>query len=139
MDGNLNTAKILAHMADAPAAALCANLNNVEFGVQTYLPSVGQLSLMQENRTAINALLRAANAEGCSYDLLPYQNTSESWVRPNNDGEYWLSSTRSAFGRSWAVTYEGRIKDGVRLSKYSVRAVSAFRFVWLPPFSFFPL
>ena len=125
MDGNLNTAKILAHAADAPAAEWCANQDPWN---QTYLPSAGQLSLMQENRTAINALMTAANADGCSYKLLPYQNSKGSWQNPNGHWEYWWSSTRSTLGCSWVVYYGGYIYDGSSYRTYDVRAVSAFHF-----------
>lgn len=125
MDGNLNTAKILAHAADAPAAEWCANQDPWN---QTYLPSAGQLSLMQENRTALNALMTAANADGCSYKLLPYQNANGSWQRPNGHWEYWWSSTRSTFGCSWVVLCNGNIGNFSSDNTYVVRAVSAFHF-----------
>lgn len=125
MDGNLNTAKILAHAADAPAAEWCANQDPWN---QTYLPSAGQLSLMQENRTAINALMTAANADGCSYKLLPYQNSKGSWQNPNGHWEYWWSSTRSTLGCSWVVYCYGLVYGRNSSDAYDVRAVSAFHF-----------
>lgn len=125
MDGNLNTAKILAHATDAPAAGWCAGQDQWK---QVYLPSAGQLSLMQENRTAINALMTAANADGCSYKLLPYQNAGGQWQLPNGHHELWWSSTRSTFGRSWDVYYDGRISYSDSDSTRDVRAVMAFHF-----------
>lgn len=122
--GNLNTSKILAHASDAPAAEWCSNID--PWG-QYYLPSSGELYLMYLNRDAINAIMKAANADGYSYKLLPYQ-LNGKWQNPNGSYEYWWSSTRSTIGCSWVVYYGGYIDNGCRTDYGHVRAVSAFHF-----------
>ncbi len=131
-DGNLNTSKILGHAPDAPAARWCANLDPWR---QVFLPSAGQLAIMQLNNVAINALMSEANEEwGAEYKLLPYKNSSNKWQYPNKTEsgngryEYWWSSTRSTFGCSWVVYYYGYLFNLIRYYAYDVRAVSAFHF-----------
>lgn len=125
-NGNLNTAKILAHASDAPAALWCAS--QIPWN-QSFLPSEGQLVLMQENRNAINAIMTEANAKGRGYKLLPYQNADGRWQLPNGRYECWGSSTRSTRGRSWTFRYDG-VVDDFDCSDHpnDVRAVSAFYF-----------
>lgn len=131
-DGNLNTSKILGHAPDAPAARWCANLDPWR---QVFLPSAGQLAIMQLNNVAINALMSEANEEwGAEYKLLPYKNSSNKWQYPNKTEsgngryEYWWSSTRSTFGCSWVVGYHGYIRNYDTYRTNDVRAVSAFHF-----------
>lgn len=123
-DGNLNSAKILAHATDAPAAEWCANIDPWN---QVFLPSSGQLYLMYLNRDAINKIMKEANADGWSYKLLPYQ-LNGRWQYPNGSYEYWWSSSRSTLGCSWVVYYNGIICYYGRYGTYDVRAVSAFHF-----------
>ena len=114
-NGNLNTAKIQAFCASAKAAEYCTD-EQANHLAQRFLPSAGQLYLMYLNKAAINALIEAANEEGCEYDAL------------DNDW-YWSSSQYDEFC-AWGVLVYG---GGTNYDKYDsnyVRAVSAFHFIY---------
>lgn len=127
MDGNLNTAKIIAFCNDAPAAQFCGEVLADDYRTQSWLPSAGQASLMQLNRDAINALMKEANGEdGTAFSLLPTlkPGTTSSWTHY----EYWWTSTQYDLFCSWVVYCDGYIDRIYRNLTYDVRAVSAFHF-----------
>lgn len=125
MNGNLNTAKILAHATDATAAEWCVSQDPWR---QVYLPSAGQLFLMRENRMAINALMTEAIADGYDYKLLPYVAADGEWKYPNGNDRYWWSSTRPDSGKAWVFHCQTDIYTDLCHGTKSVRAVSAFHF-----------
>ena len=128
-DGYSNTAKLLKHCVNPIAAKAAASMNAEWYDQHNFLPSAGQLYLMWQNRTAINAIMTEANADGYEFRLMPYQNEKNQWVRPNdNRYEYWWSSTQAGPNCSWVVLYGGLICDNTRLYPNDVRAVSAFHF-----------
>ena len=118
MDGNLNTAKILAFCgAEAPAALWCVNEQS-EWKINRWLPSAGQLYLMYLNRAAIDALMTAANDE----DGHEFRTVSDDY--------YWhWSSTQYNAWCAWRVNvYYGSTNTSNRYHDSYVRAVSAFLF-----------
>lgn len=127
MDGNLNTAKIIAFCNDAPAAQFCGEVLAEDYLTQSWLPSGGQASLMQLNRDAINALMKEANgANGTDFVLLPTlkPGSTSSWTHY----EYWWTSSQYDVYCSWVVYYNGYINNYTRYYTDDVRAVSAFHF-----------
>ena len=128
MDGNMNTAKILAFSPTHTAARWAASSPS-DYDEQRFLPSSGQLYIMWLNRTAINAIIQQymdAGEEG--FNLLPYQNDKGQWQTPNGRGEVWWSSSVFDSLCSWVVGYYGRISINLRNTTDDVRAVSAFHF-----------
>lgn len=128
-DGNMNTAKIL-DFCHEPTAALFCGASDYMYTEQRFLPSAGQLAIMQLNNKQINAVMTALNnARGdTAYKLLPYTNDKGQWLFPNGNWEYWWSSTIYDEYCSWLVHYYGSINDFDRYNSYDVRAVSAFHF-----------
>ncbi len=64
MDGNLNTAKLLAFCgSEAPAAAWCAN-SQTDYRINRWLPSCGELYLMFLNGSVIDSLMEPAIEDG---------------------------------------------------------------------------
>lgn len=129
-DGNSNTAKLLKHCVNPIAAKAAASMSAEWWDQHNFLPSAGQLYLMWQNRTAINAMMTEANADGFEFRLFPYQNEKNQWVCPNdNRNEYWWSSTQAGPNCSWVVNYNGYISNYFsRRYSNDVRAVSAFHF-----------
>lgn len=124
MDGNINTAKILDFCNNPIAANFCTDYIG-RYDEQRWLPSAGQLALMQLNHIAINALMtEAIEADDRAFNLLPYKKTNGSW----DHYEWWWSSTIYDEFSSWFVTYTGDIDSDTRLGTLNVRAVSAFHF-----------
>lgn len=126
MDGNLNTAIILDYCHNPVAANFCAN-SAAYWCEQRFLPSAGQLSLMQLNRKAINAYMQLLIDDwGWNYELLPdlKPGSISSWT----SYEYWWSSTIFDELCSWVVDCDGGIIGNYSYSPYDVRAVSAFHF-----------
>lgn len=128
-DGNMNTAKIL-DFCHEPTAALFCGASDYLYTEQRFLPSAGQLGIMQLNNKQINAVMTALNnARGdTAYKLLPYTNDKGQWQNPNGHWEFWWSSTIYDEYCSWVVTYSGYIPNLNRNLTYDVRAVSAFHF-----------
>ena len=126
MDGNMNTAKILDYAHNPVAADFCADY--VGFSdEQRWLPSGGQASLMQLNRTAINTLMQEAiDADDRTFVLLPdlKPGSTSSWTHY----EYWWTSTIFDDYCSWVVGYGGYIRNDRSYDSNDVRAVSAFHF-----------
>lgn len=127
LDGHLNTAKILSYSPTHISARFCAN-QLCDLDERRFLPSAGQLCLMQLNRTAINALMKAdADLGNEGFELLPYQNDKGQWQNPSNDG-WWWSSTPLSCRCSWLVNYSGILDSDYSSISNVVRAVSAFHF-----------
>lgn len=128
-DGNMNTAKIL-DFCQEPTAALFCGTSDYMFTEQRFLPSAGQLAIMQLNNKPINAIMTALNnARGdTAYKLLPYQNDKGQWQNPNGHWEYWWSSTIYDEYCSWVVDDDGFVYGNFRYNTNDVRAVSAFHF-----------
>lgn len=123
MDGNMNTAKILAFSPTHTAARWAANSPSY-YDEQRFLPSAGQLYIMWLNRTAINALMQQT-IDVFSWDnyyLLPYQNEKGYWQFPNENSngitryEYWWSSSVVDSLCSWVVIYSGDVRNYGRLN-----------------------
>ena len=117
MDGNLNTAKLLAFCgAEAPAALWCVNEQS-EWKINRFLPSAGHLWLKYLNRAAIDALIAEANDDGHEF-------------RTVSDDYYWYwSSTMYNAWCAWFVHIYGGLTYGSnRNGNVYVRAVSAFLF-----------
>lgn len=135
MDGNMNTAKILAFSPTHTAARWAAGSPS-DYDEQRFLPSAGQLYIMWLNRTAINTLAQQTiDVLGWdNYYLLPYQGNKGGWILPNKDAngnsrnEYWWSSSVVDSLCSWVVDYNGYININNRNLTNDVRAVSAFHF-----------
>lgn len=127
-EGHSNTVKILKHGVSPKAALWCAEKYADWYDQHNYLPSAGQLYIMWLNRTAINAIMNAANDDGWEFALLPYQNEKGSWQNPNGFYEYWWSSTQAGDNCSWVVNYDGHIYRNRSDYHRHVRAVSAFHF-----------
>lgn len=118
MDGNLNTAKILAFCgSEAPAASWCAN-EWADWKTNRWLPSAGQLYLMYLNRTAIDALMTEANDE----DGREFRTVSDDY------NWHWSSTQYNACCAWFVYVYGGDTFDGSRNDNGYVRAVSAFLF-----------
>ena len=118
MDGNLNTAKLLAFCgSDAPAANWCVG-SQTDYRVNRWLPSAGELYLMFLNMDIIDPLMRTANEEG-GYEF-----------RTISDDYYWhWSSTQCNAWCAWYVYFNiGYTSYNSRSSSIYVRAVSAFLF-----------
>lgn len=118
MDGNLNTAKLLAFCgSEAPAAAWCAN-GQTDYRINRWLPSCGELYLMFLNKDIIDPLMRTANEVG-GYDF-----------RTISDDYHWhWSSTECNAWCAWLVNFfYGVTKYYHRFNNIYVRAVSAFLF-----------
>ena len=118
MDGNLNTAKILAFCgSEAPAALWCAN-EWADWKINRWLPSAGQLYLMYLNRAAIDALMTEAN-----------DGDGREFRKVSNDYNWHWSSTQYNAWCAWYVTIDyGYTCSSLRYGYYYVRAVSAFLF-----------
>lgn len=126
-DGNMNTAKLLAVDNGDNAARWCRSRGT--YTSCCFLPSCGQLKIMQENRVAINAMMTAINdAYDVGFQLLPYTNDKGGWVYPNSRYECLWSSTVFNECRSWVVDYRGTITYDISFNHYDVRAVSALHF-----------
>ncbi len=128
-DGNMNTAKIL-DFCHEPTAALFCGASNYFYTEQRFLPSAGQLAIMQLNNKQINAVMTALNnvRGDTAYKLLPYQNDKGQWHNPNGCWEYWWSSTIYDEYCSWVVDCDGDIDYTYSDDTNDVRAVSAFHF-----------
>lgn len=128
MDGNMNTAKILAFSPTHTAARWAASSPS-DYDEQRFLPSEGQLYIMWLNRTAINAIIQQyMDAGEKGFYLLPYQNDKGEWQGPNGNNEVWWSSSVCNSLHSWIVTRGGFVTYTYRNLTYDVRAVSAFHF-----------
>lgn len=118
MDGNLNTAKLLAFCgSDAPAATWCVG-SQTDYKVNRWLPSCGELYLMFLNKDIIDPLMRTANEVG-GYDF-----------RTISDDYNWhWSSTECNAWCAWGVHVGngGTLINNRNYGNY-VRAVSAFLF-----------
>ena len=115
-DGNLNTAKILTSCNTPIAAKWAADVEMWDYG-QHFLPSAGQLYLIYLNKTAINALISAANDAG--------------WELEAIDSLYYWSSTQANEFCAWYVFMgSGLTSNGSKSDDYYVRAVSAFHFIY---------
>lgn len=126
-DGNMNTAKLLA--VDNGESAARWSRSRGSYNSCCFLPSCGQLKIMQENRVAINAIMTAMNdANDAGFQLLPYTNDKGGWVNPNGRYEYWWSSTAFNESCSWVVYFNGTIDTNRSDTTNDVRAVSAFHF-----------
>lgn len=127
-NGNLNTAKIIAYSQLDTAAKHASTMMGTSGYSQRFLPSAGQLAIMQANRKAINALMTKANDEfGAEYILLPDLKTGSTnqWT----GWEYWWSSTQCDSHCSWVVYSDGNFnRSYYRRGSNDVRAVSAFHF-----------
>lgn len=123
MDGNMNTAKILSAVSGATAAEW-ADSSFYGYEENRWLPSAGQMYLIYLNRTAINALMQEAIADGWEYALLPYKKENGAWDHYEN----WWTSTVFDDAFSWVVNYNGTINYGNSSDTIDVRAVSAFHF-----------
>ena len=126
LDGHLNTAKILSYSPTHITARFCASQPG-DHDERRFLPSAGQLYLMQLNRTAINALMTAdADLGNEGFELLPdlKPGSTSSWTHY----EDWWSSTPLSCRCSWVVYYDGNIHISSRYYSHNVRAVSAFHF-----------
>ena len=115
-DGCLNTAKILAFCASAPAVEYCTN-EYADIRATRFLPSAGQLYLIYLNKTAINTLISAANEEGWEFE-------------PIDSDYYWSSSQYDEWCACLVNMYYGSTGYYGRLSLNYVRAVSAFHFIY---------
>lgn len=117
-DGALNTAKILSFCDSAPAAEFCMSIEG-DRCAQKFLPSAGQLYLIHLNRTAIDALMTAANSAG--YEYIPV----------STDYNYHWSSTQYDEWCAWNVSMgSGNTYGNSRYGSGYVRAVSAFHFIY---------
>lgn len=115
-DGNLNTAKILTSCNTPIAAKWAADVEMWDYG-QHFLPSAGQLYLIYLNKTAINALISAANDAG--------------WELEAIDGLYYWSSTQANEFCAWGVNMgNGDTFNDNKSNNGYVRAVSAFHFIY---------
>ena len=115
-DGNLNTAKILTSCNTPIAAKWAADVEMWDYG-QHFLPSAGQLYLIYLNKTAINALISAANDAG--------------WELEAIDSLYYWSSTQANEFCAWLVFMSrGYTYDRNKYYDSYVRAVSAFHFIY---------
>jgi len=115
-DGNLNTAKILTSCNTPIAAKWAADVEMWDYG-QYFLPSAGQLYLIYLNKTAINALISAANDAG--------------WELEAIDSLYYWSSTQANEFCAWNVLmYNGYAGNSNKYNNDYVRAVSAFHFIY---------
>lgn len=111
-DGNLNTAKIQAFCKSAAAVDFCTDTDAL-YTEQRFLPSAGQLFLIYINRTAINTLISAANANGYEFESI-------------DTNYYWSSSQYDEFC-AWSVNmFSGSTDNYIKSSNNYVRAVSAF-------------
>lgn len=134
MDGNMNTAKILA-AAPTHTAARWASIDFIWYeGVQHFLPSAGQLYIMWLNRIAINNIVQQLIDFGWNYYLLPYQDEKGKWQYPNKTSEgnvifedWWSSSVLSP-NCSWVIGVNGQIFDDFIEYGHYVRAMSVFCF-----------
>lgn len=117
-DGNLNTAKILTFCKSAPAAEYCAGLVGDIYS-QKFLPAAGQLYLIYLNRSAIDALVTAANSAG--YEYIPVS-TDYNW--------YWSSTQYDEWCAWFVYMNDGLTYYYARLNLIYVRAVSAFHFIY---------
>ena len=118
MDGNLNTAKIIAFCgSEAPAALWCAN-EWADWKINRWLPSAGQLYLMYLNRAAIDALMTEAN-DGDGHEFRKVSN-DYNW--------HWSSTQYNAWCAWFVLIYGGDAGNHGRDDDYYVRAVSAFLF-----------
>lgn len=129
MDGNMNTAKILDYCTEPPAALFCAGSDYMG-EEQRFLPSAGQLSIMQLNRTAINALMTAFNDAGTITNFNPLlpdlkPGSTSSWTH----NEIWWSSTVCSPTNPWSVHSGGSIESSNNSNcTCGVRAVSVLYF-----------
>lgn len=128
-DGNANTAKQLRYCV-SPTAAIAAASMNIGYWLdaQTFLPSAGQIYLMWQNRTAVNALMTSANADGMEFKLLPYKDENGKWVLPNGNMEYLPSSTQAGQNFLWTVAGTGDIDIVDWSLEDKIRAVTVFTF-----------
>ena len=111
-DGNLNTAKIQAFCKSAAAVDFCTDTDAL-YTEQRFLPSAGQLFLIYINRTAINSLISAANANGYEFESI-------------DTNYYWSSSQYDEFC-AWGVDMDnGSTNLSLKYYTNYVRAVSAF-------------
>lgn len=117
MDGNLNTAKLLAFCgSEAPAAAWCAN-SQTDYRINRWLPSCGELYLMFLNGSVIDSLMEPAIEDG--YNLRKIL----------DDYNWHWSSTECNAWCAWDVYINyGNADDSNRINNIYVRAVSAFLF-----------
>lgn len=111
--GALNTDKILDALSDAPAAKFA--VSNAEYNTLRYLPSAGELFLIYENKTAINAIVTELDGEGPA-------------AIDNN--YYWSSSAYDRLG-AWGVGMRsGDVPNRDEDSTDLVVGLSAFHFYY---------
>lgn len=116
LNGNLNTAKILASCNNPIAAKWATSIEEWNYG-QHFLPSAGQLYLMYINKDSINSLIDAANESGFELPVL-------------DDWWYWSSTQANEFC-AWSVAmYDGSTYGCYKDTFDYVRAVSAFHFIY---------
>ncbi len=129
MDGNMNTAKILAADSGNSAAVWCQG-HCGEYHSIGFLPSCGQLRIMWENRIAINAMMAAiSEVVSCTeFQLLPYTNDKGQWQYPNGELEEWWSSTAATDRQSWWFDCKGFSTINDRRYAMNVRVLSAIQF-----------
>lgn len=126
-NGALNTAKILASDHGDSAALWCLN-STANYNETRFLPSAGQLLLIQQNAKAINDIMMELGTEA---DCFPYYDSvQKKWVGPGGQwtNQCWWSSTQSFEFCSWVVGCYGGVYVRTRHYAYDVRAVSAFHF-----------
>ena len=116
LDGNLNTAKILASCNNPIAAKWATSIEEWNYG-QHFLPSAGQLYLMYINKDSINNLIDAANGGGFELPVL-------------DDWWYWSSTQANEFCAWYVAMSDGYTYYSTKDNNYYVRAVSAFHFIY---------
>ena len=110
-DGALNTDKILEALSDAPAAKFAAS--NAEYNALRYLPSAGELFLIYENKTAINAIVTELDGEGPAAIDTNY---------------YWSSSAYDRLDAWYVGMGDGAVNRTSKNNTRSVVGVSAFHY-----------
>lgn len=128
-EGHANTVKLLKYCVNPIAAKAATWRQYIWLDDHSFLPSAGQLYLMYQNRTAINAIMTAARADEWNFKLLPYQDAEGHWHGPNGvTYECWWSSTQSEPDYAWTVQSNGLIYPHEYDCAIFVRAVTVFDF-----------
>lgn len=115
-NGNLNTHKILKVHRATPAATWADgySLNPCYVHHQYFLPSAGQLYLMYQNKSVIDAMIDVLNEAGYEFDKL--------------DSDLYWSSSQNDEACAWYVNvYGGSTYYNYKNYCNAVRAVSAFQ------------
>lgn len=117
-NGNLNTQKILKTCRATPAASWAeGDYKSPHYSIiQRFLPSAGQLYLLYQNKSTIDAMIDVFNDAGYDFDKL---------------GSDWLwSSTQYGEFSAWGVSMgSGSTGNGSKYNDDYVRAVSAFQLI----------